>query len=322
MSDISFINATVVKQTGNMYKLCLLPKWEPFTAVLRGKIRLKGDTLTNPLTVGDHVDGYFQGAVKDPSQEAVITAIHPRRNYLIRKSTNLSRQAHIIAANIDTAYLVLSATEPQTPLAFIDRLLVTCQAYRVPAVLLLNKCDELIEIPAYREQADHLASIYRQAGYSVQKVSAKTGMGLDALRNSMKDKVSLFSGVSGVGKTSLVNALDPDLALKTAPISMAHLMGKHTTTFYQMHPLSQGGYIIDSPGIRGFGLLEMNREEIYHYFPEIFAAATNCKYNPCSHIHEPHCAVKEAVENGDISIERYQSYLKLMEDPDGSKYRS
>ncbi len=317
----SFTNATVIRQTGNMYKLCLLPQWHPFSAVLRGKIRLKGDSLTNPLAVGDLVDGYFQESTHGTEGEALITTIHPRRNYLIRKSTNLSRQAHIIAANIDTAYLVLSATEPQTPLAFIDRLLVTCQAYRVPAVLLLNKCDELDEIPRYREDADRLTAIYRGAGYCVREVSAKTGMGMEAHREELKEKISLFAGVSGVGKSSLANALDPGLDLKTAPISMAHLTGKHTTTFYQMHPLSQGGYIIDSPGIRGFGLLEMNRSEIYHYFPEIFAASAGCKYNPCTHVHEPHCAVKEAVEAGTISEARYQSYLKLMDDPDGSKYR-
>lgn len=310
-----FKNATVVKHAGNSYKLCFLPEWKPFSATLRGKIRLKGDSLTNPVAVGDIVDGEVING------EAVITAIHPRRNYLIRKSTNLSRQAHIIAANLDAAYLIVSATEPETPLAFMDRFLVTCQAYRVPATLVVNKIDELDLFPDYRAYVAHLTDIYTKAGYPVLEVSAKTGEGLDSLHQTMKDKVALFSGISGVGKSSLANAIDPSLHLKTDQISAAHLTGKHTTTFYEMHPLSKGGFFIDSPGIKGFGLLDMDKYELYHYFPEIFAAAEGCKFNPCLHTSEPHCAVKQAVAEGLISEERYQSYLKLLEDPEGGKYR-
>lgn len=319
MKESIFTNATVIKHTGGQYQLCLLPQWEPFTAVLRGKIRLQGDRLTNPIAVGDKVDGLFQEGASGP--QALITAIHPRRNYLIRKSTNLSRQTHIIAANIDAAYLIVSATEPETPLAFIDRLFVTCQAYRVPVTLVINKMDELDRFPDYRSQVAHLRRIYTTAGYPILEVSACNGQGLATFQQALAGKTSLLAGISGVGKSSLANALDPSLQLKTGAISSAHLTGKHTTTFYQMHALSAGGYIIDSPGIKGFGLLEMDKYEIYHFFPEIFAASSGCKFNPCLHVSEPHCAVKQAVEAGTIAPERYQNYLKILEDPDGEKYR-
>ena len=320
MEQQVFQNATVIKQTGSLYRLTFLPGCEPFTAILSGRLRLKGDHLTNPLAVGDRVNGYLQAAARQ-NDAAVITEILPRKNYLIRKSANLSRQAHIIAANLDWAYIILSATEPQTPFPFIDRFLVTCQAYRVPATLVLNKTDELDLADGYRSQAAHCRNIYQRAGYEVLEVSARTGFGMDLLAGKLKDKISLFSGISGVGKSTLANKLDPSLNLKTASISSAHLTGKHTTTFYQMHPLVTGGYIIDSPGIKGFGLLEMTKEELYHYFPEIFAASSSCRFNGCLHAGEPGCAVKEAVLKGVVSTERYDSYLKLLDDPDGGKYR-
>jgi len=322
MEQQVFQNATVTKQTGSLYRLTFLPVWDPFTAVLSGKLRLKGDKLTNPVAVGDKVDGYWQPSDNRKENHAVITTIQPRKNYLIRKSVNLSRQAHIIAANIDWAYVLLSATEPETPFPFIDRFLVTCQAYRVPVTLIINKKDELNRIEGYATHAAHIRDIYQKAGYPVLEVSAKTGEGTAQLVNRLKGKISLFSGISGVGKSSLANSLDPSLHLKTAPISRAHLTGKHTTTFYEMHPLQSGGYIIDSPGIRGFGLLEITKEELSHYFPEIFAASAHCRFNGCLHAEEPDCAVRDAVEKGLIPAERYESYLKMLEDPDGGKYRT
>lgn len=325
MDTLPFERATVVKQTGNLYKISFLPEWDPFQAVLSGKLRLKEGKLTNPVAVGDLVDGIMPAKparVRGHEEPAVITYVYPRRNYLIRKSANLSREAHIIAANIDMAYLVLSATEPQTPLPFIDRFLVTCQAYGVPATLLVNKYDELLSIPDYKENSDHISEIYTRAGYPVLNVSAFDGTGLKTLSMLLRDKISLFAGISGVGKSSLANTLDPSLSLKTAAISSAHLTGKHTTTFYEMHPLTGGGFFIDSPGIKGFGLLEINRSELYHFFPELFAASAGCKYNSCLHTNEPRCAVRDAVENGLIPAERYTSYLKMLEDPEGGKYRT
>ncbi len=322
MERQTFENATVVKQTGVLYRLTFLPEWKPFTAVLSGRLRLAGSKLTNPITVGDKVSGHWQPDDKGQQRKAIITSISPRTNYLIRKATNLSRQAHVIAANLDRAYIILSATEPQTPTQFIDRFLVTCQAYSVPATIVLNKTDELEWAEGYDRLTEQLKDIYTKAGYEILEVSAKTGDGMDVLAKKLKDSVSLLSGISGVGKSTLVNTLDPSLRLKTAPISSAHLTGKHTTTFYEMHPLQTGGFVIDSPGIKGFGLIEMTREEISHYFPEIFKHSQLCYYNSCLHAEEPDCAVKEAVEKGIIAAERYQNYLKLLEDPDGGKYRT
>ena len=322
MEQQVFQNATVIKQTGSLYRLTFLPIWDPFTAVLSGKLRLKGDKLTNPVAVGDKVNGFRQPTGNRKENHAVITEILPRKNYLIRKSVNLSRQAHIIAANIDWAYILLSATEPETPFPFIDRFLVTCQAYRVPVTLIINKTDELQWATDYIARITHTRDIYQKAGYHVMEVSAKTGEGTAELANQLKNKISLFSGISGVGKSSLANKLDPSLHLKTAQISQAHLTGKHTTTFYEMHPLQSGGYIVDSPGIRGFGLLEITKEELSHYFPEIFAVSSGCRFNGCLHAEEPDCAVREAVEKGLIPAERYESYLKMLEDPDGGKYRT
>ena len=228
----------------------------------------------------------------------------------------------MIAANLDRAYIILSATEPQTPTQFIDRFLITCQAYSVPATIVLNKTDELDWAEGYNILAEQVKDIYTKAGYEILEVSARTGAGMAPLAEKLKDNVSLVSGISGVGKSTLVNTLDPSLRLKTAPISKAHLTGKHTTTFYEMHPLRTGGFVIDSPGIKGFGLIDMTREEISHYFPEIFKQAKYCFYNSCLHAEEPGCAVKEAVEKGSIAAERYHNYLKLLEDPEGGKYRT
>lgn len=306
-----FQDAVVIKQTGNRYRLCLLPQWEPFTALLRGKMRLQERRLTNPIAVGDHVDGYWP----EEGEEAIITAIRPRRNYIIRRSTNLSRQAHVIAANIDCAFLVLSYSYPETSTAFIDRFLVTCEAYGVPVTLLLNKADT-----PQSEACARLREIYEPLGYPIRPVSATKGKGIKDLRKLLQGKVSLFAGLSGVGKSSLANAIDPRLDLRTDTLSEAHDTGRHTTTFYEMHPLTGGGYFIDSPGIKGFGLLDIAKEEVYHFFPEFFRLSQGCRFNPCLHLNEPQCAVKQALREGLVAPERYESYIKLLDDQD-EKYR-
>lgn len=346
--------ATVVKHTGSHYMLSRLPQWDLFPAVLRGKIRLKGSTATNPVAVGDVVN--FEAEVPEgiaeqeltayvtPENAAVITSVEPRRNYVIRKSTNLSRQSHIIAANLDRAFLVITLDFPQVKLPFLDRLLVTCEVYNVPPVIVLNKCD--LYGPEHQDMLEAFREIYQGAGYPIVEVSAHTGQGVDRLRDIVsgrilpdgsmnegyepsKTYVSLFSGVSGVGKSSLIKALDPSLDPKVGEISDVHLQGKHTTTFYEMYALtnchserseeSSGGFIVDTPGLRGFGLVDLKKEEIALYFPEMLKASEGCRFTPCTHTHEPGCAVKEAVEAGEISYDRYSSYLGMLDEE--GKYR-
>ena len=300
--------ATVVKNAGSHYLLSQLPAWEVFPAVLRGNVRLKASEITNPIAVGDHVK--YEWA--DDGDSAVITEILPRRNYVIRRSTNLSRQAHIIAANVDRAYLVASLYFPEVKLPFLDRILVTCELYGIPATIVLSKTD-LYREPAAEEIA-HFKSIYQGAGYPVIETSVPTGEGIAEIREACRDRVNLFSGESGVGKSSLIKALDPSLDPKIGVISAAHLQGKHTTSLYEMYPLSGGGYLIDSPGIRGFGLVDVEKEEIAKYFPEMLKASADCRFTPCTHTHEPGCAVKAAVDAGLISPERYNSYLGMLEE--------
>ena len=304
--------AVVVKHTGSHYLLSRLPEWNVFPSVIRGKLRLKGTDSTNPIAVGDRVEYYMAD-----DGTAVISEILPRKNYIIRKSTNLSRQSHIIASNLDAVYLVLTMDFPEVKLAFVDRFLVTCEAYKIPVTILVNKFDLYDE--AHLKMFEAFDAIYTQAGYRVQQISAKTGEGVDWLREDVKGKVVLFSGTSGVGKSSLISVLDHDLSIKIGKISECHNQGKHTTTFYEMHPISTGGFIIDTPGIRGFGLVDLKPEEISLYFPEMLRLADDCRFVPCTHTHEPGCAVKQAVENGDISAERYMSYLGMLEEY--SKYR-
>ena len=339
--------ATVVKHTGSHYLLSRLPGWELFPAVLRGKIRLKGSNATNPVAVGDVVD--FEADLPEElcgqadvlfsesvtlENPAAITAVHPRSNYIIRKSTNLSRQSHIIAANLDRAFLVITLDFPQVKLPFLDRLLVTCEVYNVPATIVLNKCD--LYGPEYDEMRAAFHEIYEGAGYPVIEVSAHTGQGVEQLRSIISGKmmpdgtpnedydqskpaVSLFSGVSGVGKSSLIKALDPSLEPRVGDISDAHEQGRHTTTFYEMYHVQSGGFIVDTPGLRGFGLVDLKKEEIALYFPEMLRVSDDCRFAPCTHTHEPGCAVKEAVENGEISYERYSSYLGMLDEE--GKYR-
>jgi ribosome biogenesis GTPase len=265
---------------------------------------------------------------------AAITSVHKRRNYVIRKSTNLSRQSHIIAANLDRAFLVVTIDFPQVKLPFLDRLLVTCEVYNVPPVIVLNKCD--LYGPEHEEMLAAFHEIYEGAGYPVIDVSAHTGQGIDFLRDvvlgkrlpdgslnedydAAKPAVSLFSGVSGVGKSSLIKALDPSLEPRVGDISTAHEQGRHTTTFYEMYKVQSGGFIVDTPGLRGFGLVDLKKEEIGLYFPEMLRVSDDCRFAPCTHTHEPGCAVKDAVESGEISYDRYSSYLGMLDEE--GKYR-
>lgn len=309
--------ATVVKHTGSHYLLSALPEWNLFPAVLKGRMRLKGSGATNPVAVGDIVGYELQGdsQVVDSEHPAVITEVLPRRNYLIRKSTNLSRQSHIIAANVDRAFIVVTIDFPEVKLPFVDRLLVTAQAYGVPSVIVLNKMDLFHD----DSRVEVFHNIYENAGYPVLEVSAKDGTGVDELRKLCSEGVSIFSGASGVGKSSLIKALDPALDPKVGEISDVHLQGRHTTTFYEMYPLSNGGFIVDTPGIRGFGLVEVDKEEIALYFPEMLRLSGECRFSPCTHTHEPGCAVKKGVEDGTVSYERYSSYLGMLDEE--NKYR-
>lgn len=313
--------ATVVKHTGSHYVLSCLPQWSPFNAVLRGKLKLKENNSTNPVAVGDRVEYEFEDIHGE--SVAAITKILPRRNYIIRKSTNLSKQSHIIASNLDMVFLVVTILFPEVKLPFVDRFLVTCEAYHIPVTILVNKADlyseEITEDNPLEAQLSHFMEIYTKAGYKVIPVSAHDGTNIDVVREMCRDRVVLFSGVSGVGKSSLINALDPTLDLKTGAISAHHLQGKHTTTFYQMHPLSGGGFVVDTPGIRGFGLVDFTKEELSTYFPDMVQVMDNCRFAPCTHTHEPGCAVKAAVEVGEISPERYDSYLGMLEEE--TKYR-
>ena len=306
--------ATVVKHTGSHYLLSPLPRWEPFEAVLRGQLRLQSGNSTNPIAVGDRVE--YEACEQGP---AVITQVLERTNHLVRKSVNLSRQSHIIAANIDRAFVVTSLYFPEVKLPFLDRILVTCEMFGIPATILLNKTD------LYRGEMpgaiDDFQRIYQSAGYEVIPCSVRTGEGIEAVRAQCRERVCLFCGESGVGKSSLVKALDPSVELRTAALSTAHLQGRHTTTFYEMFPLNGGrdGFVIDSPGLRAFGLSGVEKEEIALYFPEMLRIGAQCRYQPCTHTHEPGCAVKEAMEKGEIAPERYQSYLGMLEEE--SKYR-
>ena len=300
--------ATVVKHTGSHYLLSCLPAWDPFPAVIRGKLRLAGSKATNPVAVGDRVE--FEGET--------ITKILPRKNYLIRRSTNLSRESHIIAANLDRVFLIVTIILPETKLAFVDRFLVTCEAYGIRPIILVTKVDLYTE-PELQEQLADFKALYRGAGYEVLEISARKGTGLAAVRALCREGLTLFSGTSGVGKSSLLKALDPTLNPKIGEISLSHLQGKHTTTFYEMHPLTGGGFVIDTPGIRGFGLVDIAPEELSTYFPDMLRVMDHCRFKPCTHTHEPDCAVKAALEDGTLAPERYASYLGMLEEE--KKYR-
>ena len=293
-----------------------IPVWDPFPAVIRGKVRLGSSRATNPVAVGDLVEYMSDDSSTDGM--ATISRILPRRNGIIRRSTNLSRESHIIAANIDRVFLVTTVILPETKLEFVDRFLASCEAYGVHPTIIVNKTD-LYDDEALTAQMERFEEIYRGAGYEVLEVSTVTMEGVSGIREMCHGSISLFSGASGVGKSSLLKALDPSLNPRIGEISTSHLQGRHTTTFYEMYPLEGGGFIIDTPGIRGFGLVDIAAEELSTYFPEMLRVMPMCRFKPCTHTHEPHCAVKQAVESGEISVERYSSYLGMLEEE--TKYR-
>lgn len=297
----------VIKSTGSWYEV-RNDSGEVVLCRLRGKIRLDGIRTTNPISVGDKVL-YEKENNKDT---CVINKILPRHNVIVRKSVNLSKASHIIASNIDQAILVATIAQPRTSTGFIDRFLVTAEAYHIPTTIVFNKCDLYDE--EQMSQAEELISTFEDIGYKSFMISAKTGYRCDELKEIMKDKVSLFSGHSGVGKSALVNRLDPNLNVRVGEISDIHEKGKHTTTFSQMFPLSFGGYIIDSPGIKEFGLYDMEKETLAQRFPEMRNLMHECKFSNCTHLHEPHCAIKDAVENNVIADWRYNDYCSMMED--------
>jgi ribosome biogenesis GTPase len=286
---------------------------EVVKARLRGRLRLGGSRSTNPVVVGDRVE-----CAVEPGGEVWIERVLPRDNYIIRRSSNLSRESHIIATNIDQAMVVATLFSPVTAPEFIDRFLVTCEAYRIPATVVLNKTD-LARAEGYGEAMRHFDRVYREAGYPVILTSAVEGGGIGELGEYLRGRTTLVSGNSGVGKSTLIGAVSPGLDIRVGEISRAHGKGMHTTTFSQMYPLAQGGYIIDTPGIKGFGLVDIGGEELYHYFPDMMRVAPGCTYYNCTHTHEPGCAVRSAVESGEISEERYISYLKMLEEDE--KYR-
>ena len=308
----------VIRNTGSHY--VVRPDGESEKEInckVKGNFRLKGIRTTNPVAVGDRVTIGAPG----PDGTAYITAIEPRRNYIIRRASNLSKEAHIIATNIDCALLVVTLAHPTTSLVFIDRFLATACAYNVKAVIAINKTDLLEQNPDDMELLHAVAHLYRSIGYEVVEISARTGRGLDTLRELLRDKTTLFSGNSGVGKTTLINDLVPGLHLRTAEISATHDTGMHTTTFSEMYDLPGGGEIIDTPGVKGFGTIDFDRYEVAHYFPEIFKIGADCRFGNCTHTHEPGCAVLRAVDEHRISQSRYASYLSILDDAHDDKYR-
>ena len=302
----SRFTATVVRATGSWYDV--LHDGAMLRCRIRGKLRLKGVRSTNPVVVGDEAVCEADGG------DCVIVDIVPRRNYVIRRASNLSKESHIIAANVDQALLMVTLRSPETPKEFADRFLVTCEAYKVPAAILLSKID-LQDAEAVAE----FRAVYEGGGYRVLEVSAKEGRGVEEVRKLLAGRTTLVSGNSGVGKSTLIQTIDPSLDIRTGEISDSHHKGRHTTTFSTMYPLAEGGAVIDTPGIKGFGLLDIDDAELWHYFPEMMRVAPGCRFYNCTHTHEPGCAVVEAVKAGEIAWSRYESYLKILDDDE--KYR-
>ena len=297
----------VTKSTGSWYQVLEQETGRFYEARIRGKFKLIKTRLTNPLAVGDRVEFSLE-----QDDVAWITKIEPRKNYLIRKSVNLSKEAHIIASNIDVACFIYTLIHPETSLGFLDRFLACCEAYNIKPLILFNKMDILNE--AARELVEETEALYQKIGYQTLEISSYSKLNLDTLQDIIKDQVSVFFGHSGSGKSTLVNALQPDLNLKTTEISASQLKGKHTTTFAQMHFWDFGGSVIDTPGVREFAMIDVEKEEIQHYFPEIFTVGRNCKFHNCMHINEPKCTVLQQLETSEIEETRYATYLKLMEE--------
>lgn len=315
LSPVRNFEGTVVRIAGSSSWVRPLEGGEPIECKVKGKFRLKGIRTTNPVAVGDKV--VVSPAAGDVSY---ITEIHPRTNYIIRRASNLSKESHILAANIDEAFLVATLQQPETPIVFIDRFLATCEAYNIKATLIINKIDILDD--DWKELLDGFKCLYESLGYGFLLTSAETGEGIETLRRLTKDKLSLMAGNSGVGKSSLINSLVPGANLRTGSISDTHLTGTHTTTFSEMITLPYGGELIDIPGVKGFGMIDFNKEEVSHYFPEIFKASAGCRYGNCTHTREPGCAVLEKVKNHEIAESRYNSYLNILEEiEEGEKYR-
>lgn len=303
----------VIKSTGSWYSV----KIEDGTILdckIKGTFRLKETRTTNPVAVGDRVKINLEPG----GDHGVITEILSRKNYIIRRSSNLSRQSQIIAANIDQAILVITLASPETPFQFIDRFLASAEAYRIPVNIVINKMD--LYDPDMLKKVSQLKQMYDEIGYPCLETSVWMGKNIEEFRKLLKDRVNVIAGKSGVGKSSLINAADQGLNIRTERISGYHRTGRHTTTFAEMHPLVFGGYVIDTPGVKGFGVIDMVREEIYHFFPEIFRYSKKCQYYNCLHTHEPNCAVIKALNSGKISSSRYESYLSLMKGQD-KKYR-
>ena len=303
----------VIKNTGSWYTV-KTDDGQLIESKIKGNFRLKGIRSTNPVAVGDHVE-----IITNQEGTAFISAIEDRRNYIIRKSPNLSKQSHILAANVDQALLVVTVNYPQTSTTFIDRFLASAEAYSVPVILVFNKHDLLSEEELHYEKM--MCTLYETVGYKCVEISAETGEGVEQLFPILKDKITLLSGNSGVGKSTLINRLIPHASLRTAEISDAHNTGMHTTTFSEMIELPGGGYLIDTPGIKGFGTFDIEKEELTSYFKEIFHFSKDCRFSNCTHTHEPGCAVIKAVEDHFIAASRYQSYLSMLEDKDENKYR-
>lgn len=303
----------VIKNTGSWYTV-KTDDGQLIKSKIKGNFRLKGIRSTNPVAVGDYVE-----IITNQEGTAFISAIEDRRNYIIRKSPNLSKQSHILAANVDQALLVVTVNYPQTSTTFIDRFLASAEAYSVPVILVFNKHDLLSEEELHYEKM--MCTLYETVGYKCVEISAETGEGVEQLFPILKDKITLLSGNSGVGKSTLINRLIPHASQRTAEISDAHNTGMHTTTFSEMIELPEGGYLIDTPGIKGFGTFDIEKEELTSYFKEIFHFSKDCRFSNCTHTHEPGCAVIKAVEDHFIAASRYQSYLSMLEDKDENKYR-
>ena len=308
------MHGLVIKNTGSWY-VVKTDDGKEINCKIKGNFRLKGIRTTNPVAVGDTVT-----ILPNNDGSAFITKIDERKNYIIRRSSNLSKEAHIIAANVDQALLIVTLAHPVTSTTFVDRFLATAEAYRIPATIVVNKIDLLCD-EEDKEYLEAWCYLYRSIGYNVIEVSAATGEGIDKLKESLENKITLLSGNSGVGKSTIINQIIPGLNLRTAEISTTHDTGMHTTTFSEMFPLPNGGYLIDTPGVKGFGTIDFDRHEVAHFFPEIFEIAQDCRFGDCTHTHEPGCAVLQALEEAKISQSRYNSYLSILEDSSDDKYR-